>query len=1402
MEGLGVAANVIAVIDLTAKATSACAAYLKAVKNAKTDIERLQSELRNLDAILHGAARLVKGHDGSKLQTMGQLKGALSDASSQLQQLIVKLEDKQGKTRKAMSHFGFRALKWPFESAEVASIIQDMERNRSNISAALVIDNTALQVETHSTVQEISSNVQHINRILDMSKIPVAKGAAFDSHTNEHDPKCLPNTRVELQQTITAWAEDTRSDTIFWLNGMAGTGKSTISRTIAHSFAQKKMLGASFFFKRGERDRGTASRLFTTIAAQLINRLPEIGPLVIKAVENEPDLPNKFIQEQFEKLILNPLHGVSASGVLVLVIDALDECDRVADVRLIVNILARLKSLNRIKLKAFVTSRPELPIRLGFNTIQGEYKDLVLHEIPKPVIEHDISEFLHHQLEQARLEYNSQSDPNDQLGPDWPGTQTTDALIQMAVPLFIFAATMCRFIQDPLYDPVTQLEKVLKYKSSAQDSEMAKLDTTYRPTLDQLLVDRTGRARERVLKDFRDVVGTIVLLQEPLSISTLSCLADIPERVISGILRPLHSVLSVPISPREPIRMLHLSFHDFLVDKEMHETDPFWVDDQETHERIVTRCLDLLRSGKHLKQDICDLGLPGTRRADIEQRQVNLKLPGEVRYACLYWTHHLEGSGLKLDDSHPAFSFLKDYFLFWLEALAILGEVHNCSAMIASIQSLADPKHGTGLSNFLREATRFVTRLDTIIDKYPLQIYASGLVFAPEKSIVKTAFRKFIPEWIRELPQTPQNWDASLRVIETSLNIESAMCFLPDSRSLQIFSKGGVVQIWDTMTGKQLDSIEADGEYQMRFSLDGECSLSTNHTSSIVFWGSLTGGSQHRSEQRILDIALSPDGKVAACTLRDGRVLVLDRREGQVRQRFYGQDGGWMRRTNTALSRDRLAIAGNMKMQLWDLNSEGEPLDFQVDPSISGVCFSPDGRLIAYAHGSRAAVHDARTGKLLQTLGPCTEDISVIAFAPDGRHLALASGRRIHLWHHAPDKEVNRFKHPYRVGNMAFSPDGGLLAVSSPLDNMIQIWHPTAQHDADGFKEHDGGHIAQLALSRDREQVAALLEDNSVQIWDIDTARSIKTIAYPVYDGIIINKEEKSAVHPASDVVIQVSFSQTQQQNLVWAVSRMGITSMSEEKSFTDHLYNKQDGLAYKAVFSPDGNMVALSYPYKIRIWDLLARKTRHTLTAEKMNNVAFGFSPDSKVLVSMIASEDVIIWDLTSGRIKQSLSVRHDGQERHSVVALSLHDSTLALARSSGADFWDINTGACLSTIRVDGSLSCISFDTTGTRLVTERGDIKLPPLHCHDSDEAVPFVGFEGYGLTGDFTWLTWKSRPIIWLPPSYRPSFRTQRVGFFIGSTVILGTVSGSISIFKFAETPPWETQERPGSQSPSG
>ncbi len=103
-----------------------------------------------------------------------------------------------------------------------------------------------------------------------LAKLPVAGGASFDSYIEEHNGICLANTRVELQHQIVEWARDRDGKHIFWLCGMAGTGKSTIARTVARSFADKGQLGASFFFKKGEGNRGNASKLLITLAVDLM----------------------------------------------------------------------------------------------------------------------------------------------------------------------------------------------------------------------------------------------------------------------------------------------------------------------------------------------------------------------------------------------------------------------------------------------------------------------------------------------------------------------------------------------------------------------------------------------------------------------------------------------------------------------------------------------------------------------------------------------------------------------------------------------------------------------------------------------------------------------------------------------------------------------------------------------------------------------------------------------------------------------------------------------------------------------------------------------------------------------------------------------------------------------------
>lgn len=99
--------------------------------------------------------------------------------------------------------------------------------------------------------------------------LPIAEGAVFGSWADRHEPECLDGTRVDLLDDIIKWADDSQGKGIFWLVGRAGTGKSTISRTIARKLQTKEQLAASFFFKRSEADRSDSKRFFSTIASQL-----------------------------------------------------------------------------------------------------------------------------------------------------------------------------------------------------------------------------------------------------------------------------------------------------------------------------------------------------------------------------------------------------------------------------------------------------------------------------------------------------------------------------------------------------------------------------------------------------------------------------------------------------------------------------------------------------------------------------------------------------------------------------------------------------------------------------------------------------------------------------------------------------------------------------------------------------------------------------------------------------------------------------------------------------------------------------------------------------------------------------------------------------------------------------
>uniref|UniRef100_A0A8H7K8B0 Nephrocystin 3-like N-terminal domain-containing protein n=1 Tax=Bionectria ochroleuca TaxID=29856 RepID=A0A8H7K8B0_BIOOC len=735
MEILGVAANVIAVVDLSAKISSLCVQYGREVKNAAADIERLRKEIASLQGVTKAVQDLLNGTDGKKLDK-SQLETYLNECVLLLKNIELKLTPRTA--RKLIGKMGFTTLKWPFQSKEVDDLVRQFSKFVQAIAHTLQVEQTSALLRVERTI--LSIDWQTVLRSL-----PVAEGASYDSRADQHHSTCLPNTRVDLLRQIREWAFDPHEKPIFWLNGMAGTGKSTISRTIAKDFAQSGRLGASFFFKRGEADRGSISKFFTTIAAQLVHKEPTISVPIKEVIDADPYIAGKTARDQFDKLIVQPLASTLAARgpeTLVVVVDALDECDKDEDIKLLIHLFSGTKDILCQKLRILVTSRPELPIRLGFQTATGSYQDVVLHEVPPDIIKHDLTAFFHHELTQIKNEFN-QSVPQDrQLQFDWPGEERTQALVKMAIPLFIFAATVCRSLADRrIGHPNQQLQDVLRFQGQSHTSQ---LSATYQPILNKLLNGLDKEQQTSIIKRLQLIVGSIVLLGNPLPAPAISRLLNIAREEVDVQLDLLHSVLDIPSSEESPVRIFHLSFHDFLVDSRYYGEHLFWVDRKEVHSRLAICCLKIMN--KNLRTDICNLSQPGTDRATVGPHTIRSCIQPETQYACVYWVYHQKQAGLQVQDNGPVYTFLERHFLHWLEALSLLGRATDSLSMIKESQMLED---------FLQDAHRFVrTNIATIntTKRFPVVVFIDALDECGEQPAVKLI--GYLKDLISGLPPT------------------------------------------------------------------------------------------------------------------------------------------------------------------------------------------------------------------------------------------------------------------------------------------------------------------------------------------------------------------------------------------------------------------------------------------------------------------------------------------------------------------------------------------------------------------------------------------------------------------------------------------------------------------------
>jgi len=450
----------------------------------------------------------------------------------------------------------------------------------------------------------------------------------------------------------------------------------------------------------------------TSIALQLARNVPALKQRIFNAVVERDDIASQSLRDQWHHLVLSPLSKLSDNDCpasLVLVVDALDECDSDSNVHIIVQLLAEARSPARARLRVLLTSRPEVPIRRGFYEMpDSKHQDVVLHNISRSIVDHDIALFLQHNLQIIARECD--------LDAGWPGAEIVTQLAQIASGLFIWAATACRFIQEGRHFAPDRLRAVLKDSSSADSSSLKdssssedsstderfeilpaqRLDSIYRTVLNSPVRRDRRQEKKRWYTLIREILGAIVLLQSPLSASSLARLLRVPAEDVHRTLYELHSIVDVPQDQNQPVRLHHPSFRDFLLNRKRCGDNSFWVDKSSTHEKLARCCLNLMTA--RLRQDMCNFSDPGVLRREIDEETINRNLPPELQYACRYWISHLKQSQQHIVDRDITHLFLQKHLLHWLEAMSLMRESSSCVHLLDSLQALA---YVRSLLNFL-----------------------------------------------------------------------------------------------------------------------------------------------------------------------------------------------------------------------------------------------------------------------------------------------------------------------------------------------------------------------------------------------------------------------------------------------------------------------------------------------------------------------------------------------------------------------------------------------------------------------------------------------------------------------------------------------------------------------------
>ncbi|CAE6474326.1 unnamed protein product [Rhizoctonia solani] len=867
------------------------------------------------------------------------------------------------------------------------------------------------------------------------------KQAAYDStlSTSINRRTCTEGTRKDILSGLIDWLRNSEAPKIYWMNGMAGTGKTTIACTFAEWLEKHKLLAASFFCTRTSVDCRDVTRIIPTIAYQLARYSIPFQSALYEILEEDPDAGTKHMPKQFERLLREPLQNIkgldSMPDNLVIVIDALDECDSRNGVEALLDRLFRFAA--DIPLRFFVTSRPEPEIYRRMMLDVPSRAALHLHDIETSLVQSDIELYL-----------------KEELAFMAPNTAQIEQLVHRSGSLFIYAATLVRYIRfsQRFADPRQRLQSVLSLtlESTKKDAE---IDALYAAILASALEE--VNMEEVEVEDIKHVLRTVLFAQEPISVETIAVLAglDNPERV-SFALQPLRSVLHQS-EVTGLVSTLHSSFPDFMFSHK--RSGQYFYDVLEHSQAFAQKCFLLMK--QQLRFNICDLesSFVADEKVKNIQDRIKDKISPSLAYVCRYWANHL-----KLAPQSDALlevldEFLSDRLLFWIEVLSLRREIAvGIDALFSIMQWLT--KAGTTSSEqivLVEDARNFVTGCAAgPASRSTPHIYISSLPLCPRSSSVYKLYWKRMRGLLELKSSLMEHREiAALATWNIGSKIYS-VAYSPDGSRVAVGSYG-TVSIRSAYDGTLLVGPlpgHADPVWSIAFSPDGRllASGSVDYTIRVwnVFNGTLIAGPLKGHTGIVCCVSFSPDSTriisgsydntIQICNASDGTLLLgpLQGHEDAVVSVTFSPDGALI-----------ASGSSDSTIRLWN-SHDGTPAaaPFQGHTDIiESVAFTPDGtRLVSGSWDRTIRVWNTSDGS------PCTgpfeghtDSIFLVAISPDGTRVASCSDdRTVRVWNIENGKLVAGpfVGHTNRICSVAYSPDGTRI-ISGSEDGTFRVWN-------------------------------------------------------------------------------------------------------------------------------------------------------------------------------------------------------------------------------------------------------------------------------------------------------------------------------------------------------------------------